>query len=236
MSSIFKIARRGTLKNFEAANAVTASESGAANGVRTAIALDIAERAIIIAIYAHFFLGLLSVSAHSLQLGNLLLFLSEGVPIFYLVIRRFSTNISRNPFDWVVAIAGSSLSLLINQQVAGHSLAPVYVCNFIMLAGMCVQIAAKIVLGRSFGIVAANRGVESTGPYRFVRHPMYLGYTMTHIGFLLLRPSWQNAALYVFSFALQVSRILREENILSRDPAYSAFAARVRYRLVPGVF
>jgi protein-S-isoprenylcysteine O-methyltransferase Ste14 len=65
---------------------------------------------------------------------------------------------------------------------------------------------------------------------------MYLGYTIGHIGFLLLMPSLLNAVLYSVAFVLQVIRLMREESVLVLDPEYQAFKNRVRYRLLPGVF
>ena len=82
----------------------------------------------------------------------------------------------------------------------------------------------------------ANRGVKTRGLYRVVRHPIYAGYTLTHIGFLLGFPSPQNALLYAGIFAIEVTRLMREEAVLNRDPAYVDYVARVRYRLLPGVF
>jgi protein-S-isoprenylcysteine O-methyltransferase Ste14 len=105
-----------------------------------------------------------------------------------------------------------------------------------MLAGLAMQIAGKLALWRSFGLVPANRGVRTRGPYRFLRHPIYAGYTLIHIGFLLGFPSLPNALLYATLFAVEVVRLLREEAVLNRDPDYRAYAARVRYRLLPGVF
>ena len=95
---------------------------------------------------------------------------------------------------------------------------------------------AKIALWRSFGILPANRGVKTGGPYRLLRHPMYAGYLVTHVGFLVGFPSMQNTALYAAAFAVQVGRLLREEAILKEDPVYRNYAARVRYRLIPGLF
>ena len=65
---------------------------------------------------------------------------------------------------------------------------------------------------------------------------MYFGYTLTHIGFLLFSPSDWNLALYVTGILFQISRIFREERILSADPTYRAYAQAVPYRLVPGLF
>jgi protein-S-isoprenylcysteine O-methyltransferase Ste14 len=115
-------------------------------------------------------------------------------------------------------------------------LAPLALCLALMIGGILLQISAKVVLGRAFGIIAANRGVRVLGPYRFVRHPMYAGYTMTHIGFLLSMPLAINALYYGAALSLQIVRIYREEKVLMQDARYRAFAARVRYRLLPGVF
>jgi protein-S-isoprenylcysteine O-methyltransferase Ste14 len=105
-----------------------------------------------------------------------------------------------------------------------------------MLAGLYLQISAKLSLGQSFGLVAANRGVKVIGPYRFVRHPMYAGYMIAHIGFLLAFPSLWNVTLYSAEFVIQVARLLREEHFLRQDQEYRAYAARVRYRLLPAIF
>jgi protein-S-isoprenylcysteine O-methyltransferase Ste14 len=201
-----------------------------------ALVLDIAERLLIFGLYGQFVVRLLSVTFASLNIGSGLLVMSESIPLFFLLFRRFSTKISHDPFDWSVAIIGTTMPLLILPAASHGPLLPALACNAIIMLGLSIQIAAKVCLGRSFGIVAANRGVESSGPYRFVRHPMYLGYTMTHAGFLLLMPSALNAILYGLAFCLQVMRIMREERVLIRDPMYQSFAERTRYRLVPGVF
>jgi protein-S-isoprenylcysteine O-methyltransferase Ste14 len=59
---------------------------------------------------------------------------------------------------------------------------------------------------------------------------------ITHIGFVLGFPSLQNALLYAATFAIQVVRLFREEAILMQDAQYQTYAARVRYRLMPGIF
>jgi protein-S-isoprenylcysteine O-methyltransferase Ste14 len=105
-----------------------------------------------------------------------------------------------------------------------------------MFAGMITQISAKTVLWRSYGLIPANRGVKTGGPYRFVRHPMYAGYSLIHIGFLLGFPSLQNFLLYLTTFLIEVARLMREELILNNDRIYRDYAARVRFRLFPGIF
>ena len=68
---------------------------------------------------------------------------------------------------------------------------------------------AKVVLGHSFGLLPVQRGLVMAGPYRFVRHPIYFGYLIGHIGFLLVNFSWRNAAVLALLYVAQVVRIRR---------------------------
>jgi protein-S-isoprenylcysteine O-methyltransferase Ste14 len=101
---------------------------------------------------------------------------------------------------------------------------------------MLVQLHSKVVLARSFGCVPAHRGVKTAGPYRVVRHPMYAGYLLSHLGFALMNPTVRNLALYAACFLFQVHRMQAEERILERDDEYRRYRTAVRYRLIPGVF
>jgi protein-S-isoprenylcysteine O-methyltransferase Ste14 len=152
------------------------------------------------------------------------------------VIRRRSASQSTQPFDWALSFSAVSAPLLLTSPAAANPYIPAAVTMGLMLAGLLVQISGKAALWRSFGLVPANRGVKTRGLYRVVRHPIYAGYTLTHIGFLFGFPSLQNALHYVAALAIEVARLLREEAVLGRDPAYQLYAARVRYRLLPGVF
>ena len=102
--------------------------------------------------------------------------------------------------------------------------------------GLLVQVVSKFTLGRRFGVVAANRGLCLFGPYKIVRHPIYMGYLVTHIGFCLLNLTAFNLVLFTCVYAFQVPRILAEERMLSEDPDYQKYKASVQYRLVPGLF
>jgi protein-S-isoprenylcysteine O-methyltransferase Ste14 len=102
--------------------------------------------------------------------------------------------------------------------------------------GMVIQVLAKLALGRSLGCVPAHRGLKLSGPYGCVRHPMYAGYLLSHLAFLLMNPTWWNLTAYALAYVLQVPRLLAEERLLAHDPQYRAYQAAVRYRLVPFVF
>jgi len=102
--------------------------------------------------------------------------------------------------------------------------------------GLAIVIAGKITLGRSFGLMPANRGVVSSGVYRIVRHPIYLGYLITHVAFLAATPSAWNIAALLAADAALLARAVCEEQTLSRDERYRAYQQTVRWRVCPGVF
>ena len=200
-----------------------------------AVALDLIERAAVAVFFGAMACSLLTSWQESGNIVSLVLLLSESSVVVFVVIRRYTSDVSVQPLDWLIALLGTTAPLLV-RPTGGEPLVPLSVCAPLMLAGMVLQVAAKFALSRSFGVVAANRGVKIGGPYRLVRHPMYAGYVMTQIAFLLTNPSAWNAAVYGFALACQIGRILAEERVLVRDPSYRAFAAAVPYRLVPRVF
>ena len=79
-------------------------------------------------------------------------------------------------------------------------------------------------------------GCRLRGPYRIVRHPIYLGYFVTHVGFLLANWSSRNVEIYIVVHFSQVARILSEERILREDESCRAYCQRVRYRVIPFIF
>jgi protein-S-isoprenylcysteine O-methyltransferase Ste14 len=139
------------------------------------------------------------------------------------------------PFAFMCSMGGTYYFLAV-RLAPGSQLVPEAVGAALQLLGIGWQLFAKGSLRRSFGILPANRGVVSRGAYRFVRHPMYLGYFITDIGFLLVNFGLQNLLVYGCQFALQVGRIVREEQLLSADEGYRTYKGRVRYRVIPGLF
>lgn len=79
--------------------------------------------------------------------------------------------------------------------------------------------------------------VISTGPYAHVRHPMYSGMVLFFTGVPLLLGSWWGLVMVPVVVGLFAVRIGIEERTLREGlPGYVDYAARVRYRLVPGVW
>jgi protein-S-isoprenylcysteine O-methyltransferase Ste14 len=160
-------------------------------------------------------------------LGTTLL---EGLAAFLFLVRRPPRAVSLRSLAWVAAPIGSFAMLLARPH--GGGLAPV-AAEGLQLAGLLLALASLGMLGRSFGLVAANRGVKTAGPYGLVRHPAYAGYLVTYAAYVAENPSLRNVALLCLSTVLQLVRIREEERLLTRDSVYERYRARVRYRLIP---
>jgi protein-S-isoprenylcysteine O-methyltransferase Ste14 len=199
------------------------------------ILLDWGERTAILALYGWLVARMVASYLSHGALIDLLLLPSEGLVVLLILVRRDASVISRRPADWMLGFSATSAALLVYPGV-GRPLVPVTLAATMLLMGLLVQVHAKLVLGRSFGCVPANRGLKFAGPYRYVRHPMYLGYLISHVAFFSANPTVWNLGVYLLCYGLQVPRLLAEERLLSQDPRYLDYMSRVRYRLIPRVF
>lgn len=83
---------------------------------------------------------------------------------------------------------------------------------------------------------AAQR-VISTGPYAYVRHPMYSGMILFFASVpLILGSTWGLAIAPLFLVLLAVRIRIEERTLIAGLPGYADYAARVRYRLLPGLW
>jgi protein-S-isoprenylcysteine O-methyltransferase Ste14 len=85
--------------------------------------------------------------------------------------------------------------------------------------------------------VEADQRVIDTGPYAYVRHPMYAAAIWLFVGIPLALGSWWSVALLIPFLPVLLWRLLDEEKILARDlPGYTEYMRRVKYRLIPRVW
>jgi protein-S-isoprenylcysteine O-methyltransferase Ste14 len=87
--------------------------------------------------------------------------------------------------------------------------------------------------------VQSERGhhVISSGPYAYVRHPMYTGAVLFLLGIALLLGSWVGVVMSpIFAVVFGIRTGIEENTLRTGLPGYTDYAARVRYRLVPGVW
>jgi protein-S-isoprenylcysteine O-methyltransferase Ste14 len=165
-------------------------------------------------------------------LGSVLL---EAFTAFLFVVRRPPRATSGRPLAWIAATVGA-FTMLLSRPVPHPDAGPLALLEIAQLAGFVIVIVALGTLGRSFGIVAANRGVKTKGLYSFVRHPAYTGYLVSYLGYVAENASARNLLLLVVATGAQLVRIGEEERTLGGDHAYREYLARVPHRLVPYVY
>jgi len=99
-----------------------------------------------------------------------------------------------------------------------------------------LSLVSLLTMGRLFGVRPALRGLVTGGPYRFVRHPMYLSYVISDIGYNLQEWNFVTLLLVLVGWMSLVYRIRAEERMLSRHFEWPAYVTLVRYRLLPGIW
>jgi len=107
-----------------------------------------------------------------------------------------------------------------------------------MLVALGLLINLLVFNENSFGgstvQTTADQKVISTGPYAYVRHPMYVGVLVMMTGVPLALGSFWGLAILVVVLPALVWRILDEEKLLKKElPGYTEYVQKVRYRLVP---
>lgn len=196
---------------------------------------DFAARAVIVALFTMMTVRLWNGFLATGHLTGLLLVASELLVVVLTVFRREAVFVDR---AW-------RARLLTGLSMAGPPLVvPVTVGGLVSdgatvalsAAGLLVVVGGKLSLGRSFGLLPANRGIVSRGLYRVVRHPIYLGYVVTHAAFLAANPSVGNAAVLVAADAALLLRAREEERTLVRDREYAAYCRRVKWKVLPGIY
>jgi protein-S-isoprenylcysteine O-methyltransferase Ste14 len=135
----------------------------------------------------------------------------------------------------VVSFAYSYAQVAYLRWVPGNALWPAGGLVLVTLAA-CLNLGSLLSLGRRFGVWPALRGLATRGPYRLVRHPMYLAYALADIGYNLQEWNFGTALLVMVGWASLFCRIRAEERILSQDARWSTYVASVRYRIFPGLW
>ena len=158
----------------------------------------------------------------------------ELLLVLLFLTRRPSTATSDRAFDWAVGIVGTFSPFLLRPALQPGALA--WLGGPLQALGVALSVVALVFLGRSIGVVAANRGVKTAGLYRVVRHPMYAAHLTGCLGYILAHPTaWNGVVVLVLAVALN-ARAVVEERLLARDPVYRSYLESTRWRLLPLVY
>lgn len=196
---------------------------------------DLLARATVCVLFTLLTVNILQDFLRTGRVTGLLLLVSEALVIVLTVVRRPAQVVDRSLLAGLVTtISIVGPPLLLPSDAGG--LVPDLVTAIVSALGLSLVVLGKVTLGRSFGLVPANRGVVIRGPYALVRHPIYSGYLITHLAFLVAHPRWWNIVVIATADTALVVRALIEERVLNRDAEYQAYCRRVEWHLVPGLF
>jgi protein-S-isoprenylcysteine O-methyltransferase Ste14 len=115
----------------------------------------------------------------------------------------------------------------------GVALVPVWMSNAVAASALLLGVTSRLTLGRNISIVPAQRNLVMSGPYAYIRHPIYTTVFLTYVSLNLQVFSIMNLLMTSTVFALFMVKSLAEEAFLKKDTDYVAYMQKVRYRWLP---
>lgn len=184
-------------------------------------------------LYLFFLIAHIQSFARAPRLSVALMAATETLFAVFFLLRREAISVSLSAVAWSTTIAGTFLPVLLRPAAGAQDTLAAQVAQILGTAFSVYGIAS---LNRSIGLLPANRGIRTSGAYRWIRHPLYASYTLSNVGYLVSNPTLTNALICLAALTAQVLRIHQEEQLLLSDPAYVEYAARARWRLLPFIY
>ena len=170
---------------------------------------------------------------------TLIFLIYESLIIMLLLTRRTPKEVSFKSKDWIAATLGTFAPLMLTSQ--HQAFTGDFIILILQIIGMVISLVGMCGLNRSFGIVPANRGVQVSGLYEVIRHPIYAGYFLSLTCFTLLNlpnieVAARNISILLLTLTAIIFRIRYEEALLIKDKKYQTLVEKTRYRILPGIW
>lgn len=163
-----------------------------------------------------------------------------GIALVY-VVRRPPLVRDRRLIPFALALYGSFVMLAMRPigtitHLGATGIVPdvqILISNLLVAGGVGFSIYALLHLRLNFSLSPEARGLTRSGPYRFVRHPVYTGEVISSLGLVFALPSAFSVLVFISFVICQWLRTFYEERLLSQYfPEYVEYSRTTR-RLVP---
>jgi protein-S-isoprenylcysteine O-methyltransferase Ste14 len=156
--------------------------------------------------------------------------------VFAMLVRRPPSRVTLNPVYWLLAFVATYWLFIVGRfATPGPAMAPGWFIFSLSLASFVISVWARLSLGRSIGLVPAQRKLVNSGAYHYMRHPIYTGIYFAYLALGLQNFSKVNAAVFAIGAGLFVIKSFVEEDFLRKDPEYAAYMIDVPWRWIPFV-
>jgi protein-S-isoprenylcysteine O-methyltransferase Ste14 len=145
---------------------------------------------------------------------------------FFTVGRAAPKRPARSPVAFIVCAMAMAPVVALTDPGRGVPNGVVLLGDLVAVAFCLWLLVSVLFLGRCFGVLPEARGLVRRGPYRFVRHPVYLGELGAWAGLVMAAPSLANGGALAGLIVAQVVRMRLEERALADAfPEYAAYAS-----------